>query len=606
MSQLRFSNEYVDLTRRLASFGGFRKRWAWMHALAWFVILGPGVLLALILVDGMVPLPWFLLLPLFVAWVGLAVYATIVFAILPALPRVEIEHEAVVIETLHGKLDNQIIGSLQLGREVAQSVASGSNLGYSTDLVAALIASTSATIGKLDLPALVDRRKAMRDLKIAAVVVVCFVLLAVIQPSFIAKRAARLTDAYATLLDMLFPVKMVVSPGDVKLVRGKSVTLGVDVIGARRHNVRLTRTDIKAGTQETRELPLDGEHAELVIPAADHSFSYQFEYGGRSSEAHTVLVGDLPAIAAMNTELAFPAYTGMPSRTLVGRLPKISALSGTGVLVSIASTVELSPDLCYVIWQDGARQPLSVTGRFAHFSFTVDRPERATVYLTGALGKGFEMPEPMSFEIAVQRDQPPTVEVLLRTKKMTMLSDEAMHFGVNVLAEDDFGVSEVTFDYKIDTIDPLLNRPTRTGTVSRLIDPPRDRVKVTFADVFKAINPAFEPGDRITISVSAKDNNTETGPGLGRATPIEIVVVRPDLGAYVEQNFGFGSDPLLGGLTKVQRATNLLVDPTRTANTEAKAKVEKQDVKSRVGAEDWPGGSEDAVGDYFRLLSGQK
>jgi len=131
---------------------------------------------------------------------------------------------------------------------------------------------------------------------------------------------------------------------------------------------------------------------------------------------------------------------------------------------------------------------------------------------------------------------------------------------------------------------------------------------VTFPEIFKTLAPPLEPGDRITITVSAKDNNTESaaGPGVGRAAPIEIVIVRPDLGAYVEQQFGFGTDPLLGGLRHVQRATNLLIEAERTAYTEAKSPVDKQDVKSRVGAENWPGGSQDAVGDYFRLLSGEK
>src|SRR6185437_2341144 len=142
---------------------------------------------------------------------------------------------------------------------------------------------------------------------------------------------------------------------------------------------------------------------------------------------------------------------------------------------------------------------------------------------------------------------------------------------------------------------------------SQRIDPPTDHVKRSFLDLFKTLTPPLEPGDRITIVVSAKDNNTTaSGPGVGRAAPVEIVIVRPDLGAYVEQRFGFGADPLLGGLRKVKRETNLLIEAERTAHTEAKSPVEKHDVKSRVGAESWPGGAQDAVGDYFRLLSGEK
>jgi hypothetical protein len=438
------------------------------------------------------------------------------------------------------------------------------------------------------------------------VVIAAWVGLAVAAPAVIGKRVERVRDAYATLLDLLFPVEMRVLPGDATMVRGRGVTLAVEIYGARRREARLLRKDLKTQQTSTDRLTLDGGRAAFDIAAANESFEYQFEYGNRRSPAHKVLVGDLPALAAMNTELSYPAYTGMPARTLVGRLPKLAALSGTGVLVSIASTVDLHPELSYVTWQDGTRQPLSVSGRFAHFSFTVERPERATIRLCGALGKGFEMPETVSFEVAVQRDLPPTVDVLIKNKRQVMLAEEAAHFGVSAIAEDDFGVAEVLMDYRIDTIDPLITRPVRTGNVSRLIEPPMDRAKAAFTDVFKALDPPLEPGDRVTITVSAKDNNTETGPSLGRASPIEIVIVRPDLGAYVERDFRFGSDPLLGGLKRVQRATNLLVEADRTANTEAKAVVEKQDVKSRVGAEGWPGGSQDAVGDYFRLLSGEK
>lgn len=605
MSQLTYPSGYALLAARLAEFGAFRKRWRWLHALAWFVMLGPGSLLALMLLDSAIPLKWFILLPLFVLSLGLIMYAVVRYALWPLVDHVEIEREAVEVETLHGRLDNQIIGSLQLGGEVARAQSEGKSLGYSSSFVSTLISCTAENIGAINLPGLIDRRRALRDIKIAAAVLICLLIVSAV-PGFVAHRIDHLRDAYATMMDLIFPVELRVTPGDVALVRGKPVSLAVQVVGARRRNVRLIRTDLKTKVTATDDLQLANERVSFEIARVAESFSYQFEYGGRRTPEHKVLAGDLPALAAMNTELAYPAYTGMPARTLVGRLPRIQALVGTGVLVSLASTINLHPELSYVTWQDGSRQPLAVTGRFAHLSFNLDRPEHATIHLTGSLGKGFEMPESISFEVDAQRDAPPTVEVLLRNRKMTMLAEEATQFGVSAIAEDDFGVAEVLLDYKIDSVDPLISRPLRQATISRLIDPPKDRAKVSFMEIFKTLSPPLEPGDRITINVSAKDNNTETGPGVGRAAPIEIVIVRPDLGAYVEQEFGFGSDPLLGDLRKVQRATNLLVEAEKTAHTEIKATVEKQDVKSRVGPEGWPGGAEDAVGDYFRLLSGEK
>jgi hypothetical protein len=187
-----------------------------------------------------------------------------------------------------------------------------------------------------------------------------------------------------------------------------------------------------------------------------------------------------------------------------------------------------------------------------------------------------------------------------------MFAEESSNFALNWLAEDDFGVAEVGLEYKIDTVDPLLGRTPRSGSLSRLIEPARDRVKGTFAEMFKTLTPALEPGDRVTITLTAKDNNTESGPSMGRSQPVQIIIVRPDLAGFKEQQFGFGADAALGGLRKVKRATNLLLDPERAARKEAPQKIDRQDLKSRVGPEGFPGGSEDAVGDYFRLLSGEK
>lgn len=614
------------LSRRLGEFGAFRKRWAWLNALAWFVILGPGSFLALVAVDALIPLPWYLLLLLFVVAAGWTIFAAIAYALLPLLAHIDIDHEALVLESLHGNLDNQVIGSLQLGREVAEAGSTGKSVGYSVAIASALVARTADNLEKLNLTALVSLKKATRDLSIAGAILVAWLLLVILARPMLANRIERICDAYATLMDLLFPVNMVVTPGDMALVRGMPVSLGVEVAKARRNSVRLIRTDLKSKTITNESFALDPDHKfQLKIAAATESFSYEFEYGGRRSESHKILVGDVPAIAAMETELNFPDYTGMPVRTLIGRLPKIQALKGTSVVMSIVSTVELDPKRSYVQFTDETQPELTVSGRFAHFSFNVDSAKEGTLHLTGSLGKGFEMPDPVSFAVVSQPDFPPTVQLLMSPKTraqgatrtgVPMLVEEAAHFALTAIAEDDFGVDKITLEYKIDMADEHLGSVSKRypaeGEMPFSVEPslnrrrpehrPQDRVKHTFADIFKEL-PPLVPGERVTVNVSATDYNG----GVGRSSPpFVFTVVRPDLASYREGEFGFDTDPLLGGLRKVQRATNLLIEAERTARTEAKAAIEKQEVKSRAGAENWPGGSQDAVGDYFRLLSGEK
>ncbi len=585
-------------------FGRFRKRWVVLHAVSFAVIALLGGLLLWFLLDWAFKLPAWPLLILFVLALGGGTAAAVHRLIRPLRQRVEVEREALVIETLHGGLDNQIIGSLQLGREVRDSEGSDRPRGYAVDYVVALLDQARNQIEELRLPALVDLTQTRRLLAGACAVLLAILLIVLLAPSAVGQRFHRLRDAYATVMDTLFPVELRVAPGDVAVVRGRPVTLSLEAVGARRTEVMLYRTDLQTKKSEATPLILQGQKAAFELPQAGQSFSYEFEYGGRRTPSHRVLVDDLPEISAINYELAPPAYTGQLARTLTGRLPRVAGLAGTNALVSFAATTDLHPDLCYVEWADGSRQTLSVTGRFAHFGFTLAKPDRAVIHLTGALGKGFEMANPVSFELVVQPDAAPTVRVTLKNRQLTMLAEEAANFAVDWISEDDYGVAEINLSYRIDTVDALLGRPTRDGTIPRRIEPARDLVKGRFADMFKTLDPPLQPGDRITITLTARDNNTETGPGVGKSLPVEIVVVRPDLTGFVEKQFGFGTPSLLDGLKKVKRTTDLLVEPDKTVRTEKAQAVDKQALKVRPNQEPWPGGTGDAAADYFNLLSG--
>lgn len=603
---MRSRPSYVELMEGILRFGRFRRRWSVFEGLARFTLLGPGVLLAWFFLDWVFELPSWPLVLAFMAAAALTLYAAARWVIRPQFQRIDAEREALVMEAIHGRLDNQIIGSLQLGRDVEEAHRSRGSLGYSPDYVAALVDQAAEAVRREDLCTLLDLSRARKRLRAAGVVAAVSAACLLLAPAAIVQRADRLRDAYAAILDALFPVSWRVRPGDLAVVRGRPVTLEVDVLGARRVEVTLVRADLGGAAESRTPLRLQGGKAAFRVAEAMDSFRYQFEYARRRTPQHRILVGDLPQIRAIHYELAYPAYTGQPPRTLTGRVPKLHGLVGTAVLVSFAATTELHPEMSRVEWQDGTRQSLSITGRYGHFSFTIGRPERATVYLTGVYGRGFEMEQPVSFEVIVQKDDPPAVQALVQSRKMTLLAEEAALFGLHFLAEDDFGVSEVQLNYRIDTVDELLGRSARDGAMPRRIEPPRDRVKGGFLEVFKTLSPPLEPGDRITLTVSAKDNNTETGPSLGRSLPIEIVVVRQDLAGFVEQQYGFDAQSLLGGLKKVQRATNLLIEPIRTVRTEVRQPLERQDVKARVSQETWPRGAEDLVGDYFRLLAGEK
>ena len=611
MTHLTKQPDYAIIASTVVRFGRFRRRWRCLEGLGRLIAIALGALLVWFFADWLIGLPVWALLGLFAAIVAAGVWIAAWHVLRPMLRRVRPKHEALAIEQLHGKLDNRVIGSLELGAEVAEAEQSGKPLGYAPVLVHELVAQTARTLRESDVRRLVDRTRARQFLTASAGVVLAAVLCVAFASNSIMTRADRLRQAYAALLDSFFPIELRVTPGNQAVVRGRPVTLGVEVVGARQRRVSLVTRRIAAREEEITELPLTDRKASLRLDPQE-SFEYRFEYSGRQSQSYRIRVGDLPLLTAINYELVFPPYTGQPPRSIVGRVPRIKALMGTSIMVSFGASTNLHPDRCFVQWQDGTRQTLPITGRFGHFSFTVTKPDKATVNLTGELGPGFEMENPVSFEVIPEPDRSPSVQLGIRKKELMLMPDQLASFGVPWTAEDDFGVAEVKLDYTIEPLDKFLTETgTRKGSVSRKYDPPRDLVKDVFSAMFKDAQPPIRPGEKLTITVTATDNNTEseTGPGQGMSAPVEVIVVAQDLSAFALNDYLFMDQRaamMLGQLRTTKRNTDLLVSPKKTVRTQKEFAIDRHELKTNVAKEALGPATEDEAARYFLGLSGGK
>ncbi|MBM4041801.1 MAG: hypothetical protein FJ290_25160 [Planctomycetes bacterium] len=319
---------YRAVEAAVRGFGAFRKRWAMLEGLAGFIVFGPGCLLVWFLSDWLVGLSPGPLLGTFAAVALISLWAVAWKLVRPTLRRIRVEDEALLIEALHGQIDNQLIASLQLGREAAEATGP---LGHSLHLVAALIERTAELLTRLNPRGLLDLRRARRWLGAAAAVAVAALACLVFAGDAVAARAERLADAYAALLDRLFPVELRVTPGDIAVLRGQNTWFHLEVIGGRRRRAQYVQTLLE-GPAERRSLVLELEltngkaacGSECLVP-----FTYHFVYGRRRTPEYHVRVGDRPQLAAINYELSYPAYTGQPPRTLVGQVAKLQGLNNS-------------------------------------------------------------------------------------------------------------------------------------------------------------------------------------------------------------------------------------------------------------------------------------
>ncbi|MCJ8328677.1 MAG: DUF4175 family protein [Lentisphaeria bacterium] len=603
MDKLKGQLQQID--KALASFGSFRKRWGMLDGLGRFLSWALGAFLIWFFLDWAIKLPAWPLVLLFVAVVVIALVSIWKWLLKPVMKTINIENEAVVAEQLHGDLDNRIIGSKQLGKGVLDG--EHEELGYSPNLVLSLVEHTIGKLNDIKLTSLIDLKAAKKALGTGIVILICVVCLGVFAQEALKERFSRLADAYAQVLDTLFPVDIEVEPKNKAVVRGLPLQLKVHVVGARRTEAVLVMTDKKTGEIITKDLTLVDDKASYTIKEADQDFSYKFGYSGRFSEEYTILVDDLPIVKAINFEITPPGYTGQPMRMMTGRVAKLKGLTGTSVLVSFAANTRLAPDSCYVKWKSGTTDKIDISGRFGSFQFQIRENTKLAIHLTGHHGKDFQMAQPMVILIEVVPDAPPSLHVTTKIANAELGASQAAGLQLGYFAKDDFGVQKIELFYKIESQFAALGMKDRKGHKIHALTTPRDRVKNKFRGIFSGNT--IKAGDKVTLWLKATDNNTETGPGIAQTKRFEFTVIGNDLGQFtagdpMSMKRKRESSMLLVEVERVKRKQDLLQDPERMVRTEVKKDFIRMDVSTNVRKDVGSGSSEEFSSQYFQLLSG--
>tara|TARA_B100001971_G_scaffold211848_1_gene240501 strand:- start:911 stop:2752 length:1842 start_codon:yes stop_codon:yes gene_type:complete len=607
----KFRASHDAIRRVVVAFGRFRWRWTVLHSWGKFGAIGAGLLLTWILIDWLAKLPLLVLLGSFAVVALLALVWFFKWVVIPPFRRVREEHEANVMEELHGDLNTRVIGSLQLGREaLAERVSEKTS---SPSMIQTLVIDTAEKLSQISLKPLVNLRRAKQFLLVALVVAAGYGALAKFSPSVYTDRAARLHEAYNVFLDLIFPVDFEVEPKNQRMVRGSEIKLLVTVKGARRDRTRLVQTNRETGDETTRELKLTGEKATAILNGNDTmvDFRYRFEYANRRSPEYSVEVADRPAIQAINFELEPPIYTGQQPRLLSGRVKKLEGLPGTKVLVSFAASTPLDESGTW--WKTGSGSPdtMTINGRYGTFEFEIKEDDNIELQLRGHFGKGFEMEDPEKIEIIAQPDEEPKISLTTKLSEENLLLGQAAGLPIAWRARDDYGISEVQLEYTVENQFDVLGLENRKGTRPLKLSPARDRARGRFTSIFAGMQPPLSPGDKVTIGVKAIDN-APTPKSADANRKLVFTVIGTDLGAFVAgQDFGFTrreeSALMLSGLKRIKRSTDLMEDPVRTLHTEGRiAGLNRHDVDAATRAETVPFGLEELISQYFQLLSGAK
>lgn len=374
-----------------------------------------------------------------------------------------------------------------------------------------------------------DFGRARRALRLASVPLAGVLAFLLIAPSTFFGASERLL-APNTEFTRPAPFELSVAPGNVRLVRGDSLSIRVRASGAAPENITIQRRDTVGASPEEHRLRADSagtfRHA---VSNVRESFEYRVAARPVQTDWYRVEVTDRPRVRQLQLTVTPPAYTGQSSRTLDPNVGDVSGLPGSKVSVS-ATLGGPAIETARLSFDDDNTRPLEVRDGEATGSFVLRREGTYRVELESTAGTANR--DPIDYQMSLQSDARPSVSFVYPEGTSEISDDLTQELRVQL--SDDYGFSHAKLFYRLtkqrfgdeqesfsSTQIPLSN--------SNQVD--RELVHRWLLAQDTGLDPA--PGDVISYYVKAWDNDTVNGPKSGRTTTQRLRM--PSLSEQYEQ-----------------------------------------------------------------------
>ncbi|MEM6648289.1 MAG: DUF4175 family protein, partial [Bacteroidota bacterium] len=305
------------------------------------------------------------------------------------------------------------------------------------------------------------------------------------------------------------PFALTVSPGDVELVRGESLTIAVEARGATLPNELTLRLN-QSGEDLVEEVRLTADSLGVFTHTLVNVRS-DLRYAATADPVETAWYGvdvtERPIVRGVQVSLTFPSYTGIPPQRLDPNVGDVTALRGTRVDIEVGVGGEAVEEALLVF--DGDREEaLALEGMTASGTFRVLQAGRYQIALENA--QGLRNGDPIPYTITPIADAAPTI-VLLAPEDNAILNDD-LATGLRLRMTDDFGFARLRLHYRL-TESQFGNPSDAFSTLDLPIAAPRTLDQ----EVLKTWQLAGEsgldlvPGDVVEYYVQVWDNDQVSG-----------------------------------------------------------------------------------------------
>jgi len=429
------------------------------------------------------------------------------------------EDLALMVERAFPAIDNGLINAVRLAKE--EWVAS-------PGMVAAGMWETLRRAEGWDAALAVDRRRVKLLAVGAAGLATCVLAMVALMPGRVANAARRLLAPGANVAKVGSVKILSVEPGDRvgkdALVSGETLAVEVktEPIGLREIEGVLSYREKPGEPLKSHRLRMvSNEGFRAEVREVKTGLEYQARVGDSASRFYRVEVVEPPAVTGIEIEYVYPAYTGEEPKTVKDSDGTVRAVAGTEFGMRVSSSRGLEKAFLRLDEQEEAPLSPEPGGKWARLAkrMKIERDRSYTIHLKDE--SGFENRDPVQRHIKAVPDAKPTVTIAQPGKDEVVAPGDRM--ALVARASDDYGLGKAALMGR-------LRRNNEEGKDAVIYEWPQvpegKKVVLSWDWIFDP--KSYQSGDVVRYYIIVEDNNSVTGPGVGKSSEFEVRVRDPE------------------------------------------------------------------------------
>ena len=311
-----------------------------------------------------------------------------------------------------------------------------------------------------------------------------------------------------------------VTPGNIDIVKGESVTIHISIVSAVNEQsipkvITLSYSENNVDGKEHSTLQSDSTgQFRYLFPVIKASMEYQLSSElGISSDKFCITVGDRPFIRSLAVSIVPPAYTKLKKETLEDNIGDVLVLPGTTIVWNIVPSKDISS--ATIVFKNGSDLPLKKNGEGYFGEFSAINPTSYYIELEDANGNTNQ--NIIEYTIDLLTDEYPSVVIISPGKNIDVT--DAMQLPLELKIYDDFGISKFQLLFRL--LESKYEKPGKSFGSIIPFDTVNSKNEIV-SYLWDLSLLGLVPEDVVEYYVEVQDNDVVNGPKITKSQTYQI------------------------------------------------------------------------------------